>query len=104
MTVLEKRLELHELLCNLLGSRNVYFQPPESVKLKFPAILYERERITNDHADNSVYRQSIAYRITTIDKDPDSIIPLKVSKLPGCRFDRSYAASNLNHNVFVLYY
>jgi len=104
MTVMEKRLELHELLCELLGSRNVYFQPPESVKLKYPAIVYARERISNDFADNSVFRQDHAYRITTIDRDPDSEMPIAVSKLPRCRFDRAYADNNLNYNVFVLYY
>ena len=104
MTVMEKRLELHELLCELLGSRNVYFQPPESVKLKYPAIVYARERIANDFADNSVYKQELAYRITTIDKDPDSELPIKISRLPRCRYDRPYTANNLNDNVFVLYY
>ena len=104
MTNLEKRLELHELLCEILGSRNVYFQPPESVKMKYPAIRYKRNRIDNTFADNEVYRQALSYEITTMDSDPDSEIPLKVSRLPMCRHDRGYCADNLNHEVFVLYY
>ena len=39
---MKTRYELHEFLCEILGSRNVYFQPPESVKMKYPAIVYER--------------------------------------------------------------
>lgn len=104
MTVLEKRLELHELLCKILGSRNVYYQPPASVEMDYPAIRYERERIDNRYADNTVYKQEIAYRITVIDEDPDSEIPIKISQLPRCRYDRPYKADNLNHDVFILYY
>ena len=33
---MKTRYELHEFLCEILGSRNVYFQPPESVKMKDP--------------------------------------------------------------------
>ena len=42
---MKTRYELHEFLCEILGSRNVYFQPPESVKMKYPAIVYERTEI-----------------------------------------------------------
>lgn len=98
------RLELQSLLEGLLGSRNVYFQPPESVKLKYPAIVYSRDSIVNDHADDGVYKQSLEYSITVIDADPDSELPMKISRLPMCRHDRHYRADNLNHNVFTLYF
>lgn len=104
MTVMEKRLELHEMLCEILGSRNVYYQPPESVKMKYPAIVYERSEIRNDSADNSVYKQAISYQIVVIDRDPDSEIPIKISQLPRCRYERQYKADNLNHDVLELYY
>lgn len=97
------RLELHELLCQILGSRNVYFQPPESVKMKYPAIRYSRNRIENTSADNIVYKQSISYTITVIDRDPDSEIVERISKIPHIMYDRSYIADNLNHDVFRLF-
>lgn len=98
------RIELHELLCRTLGSRNVYFQPPESVNMKYPAIVYSRDNIRNTFADDTAYLQSDAYRVTVIDKNPDSNIPHRVSMLPMCRFDRHYTSDNLNHDVFVIYY
>lgn len=97
------RLELHETLCDILGSRNAYFQPPESVKMKYPAIVYSRENIENRNANDSVYIQSPVYNITVIDEDPDSEIVEKVSRLPMCRFDRHYKSDNLNHDVFTIY-
>lgn len=99
-----KRLELHEILCGVLGSRNVYFQPPESIKMKYPAIVYTRYTIQNGYADNNVYNQSNAYQVTVIDKEPDSNIVEKISALPFCRFVRHFETDNLNHDVFYLYY
>lgn len=104
MTTLDRRLELHELFATMLGTRNVYFQPPSTIKMKYPAIVYVREDIDNDFANNNVYMQSHIYRVTVIDEDPDSEIVEEVSKLPTCRFNRHYAADNLNHDVFILHY
>lgn len=97
------RLELHELLCELLGSRNVYFQPPESVKIKYPAIVYSRNRIENTSADNVIYKQDVSYAITVIDRDPDSEITERISTIPRIMYDRSYVADNLNHDTFRLF-
>lgn len=98
------RLELHEKLCTILGSRNVYFQPPASVRLNYPAIIYFRKDIDNRYADDLVYKQDTAYDVTVIDSNPDSEIVVEVSRLPTCRFDRNYKADNLNHDVFTLFY
>jgi len=104
ITIMEKRLELHRILCDILGSSEVYYQPPESIKMKYPAIVYARERIENDFANNSVYRQKVPYIITLMVRDPDSDIAVKLSKLPLCRYDRHFMANNLNHEVFTIYY
>lgn len=98
------RLELHEILVDILGSRNVYFQPPETIKMTYPAIVYSRSRIESVSADDSKYKQSLAYEVTVIDKNPDSELPFKVLQLPMCRHDRGFVSDNLNHNVFTLYF
>lgn len=98
------RLDLQNLLEELLGSRNVYFQPPASVSMRYPAIVYSRDDIENRHANNGVYSQTTAYSVIVIDEDPESEYVEKVSKLPMCAFDRHYVADNLNHDVFTLYF
>lgn len=98
------RLELQTMLEEILGSRNVYFQPPESIKMRYPAIRYSRKIIDNVHASNGVYGQRLAYELIYIDEDPDSDMVIKLSKLPYCEFDRTYPSDNLNHYVFTLYY
>ena len=96
------RLELQTLLEEILGSRNVYFQPPESVKMKYPAIVYGLEDIKNTFANDRVYLSKRKYLITVIDEDPDSEIVEKVSQLPTCKFNRHFESDNLNHDVFIL--
>ena len=98
--VTNSRRKLHELLVEILGSRNVYFQPPESKKLTYPCIVYERSNIQNTDANNDVYLQNYTYQITVIDPDPDSDIPQKVSKYVHCRLTRHFASNGLNHDVF----
>lgn len=98
------RLDLQTELETLLGSQNVYYQPPASVRMNYPAIVYSRSNIENRHADDDVYMQAYFYEVIVIDEDPDSEVVENISKLPGCRFDRHYTSDNLNHDVFTLYY
>ena len=101
---MHNRLDLHEMLCDILGARNVYYSPPESVKLKYPAIVYSRSNIENTFADDSVYKQAHLYSITIIDANPDSEIVEKMSRVPKCKFDRYFVSDGLNHDIFTIYY
>ena len=97
-----RRLKLQTLLEELLGSRNVYFQPPASIQMKYPAIVYGLEDIENTFANDGVYLSKRKYLVTVIDEDPDSEIVGMVSQLPTCRFNRHFESDNLNHDVFIL--
>jgi len=98
------RLELQEILEELLGSENVYFQPPETIKLVYPCIIYGRNNIDVRYADDNPYKLHQQYKITIIDKNPDSEIPMRMSLLPMSRFERHYTVDNLNHDVYNIYY
>lgn len=98
------RLDLQNLLESVLGSRNVYYQPPESIRINYPAIIYSRNDIDNNFADDIVYMQNHTYRVIVIDANPDSEIVNKMSRLPMCRYDRHYTSDNLNHDVFIINY
>ena len=98
------RLELQEFLEILKGDKHVYFQPPESFKMVYPAIRYKLANIDNTHADNRVYLQGTAYQLTYITKDPEDVMIKTLSQLPKCTFDRFFVADNLNHYFYTLYY
>lgn len=96
--------ELQTILEELAENKNVYFQPPSNVSMNYPAIVYSRNNIMNEHANNSVYLQYYLYQVVVIDKSPDSKIAKKVSRLPCCKFNTHYKSDNLNHDVFTLYF
>ena len=98
------RLELQEKLEELLGSKSVYYQPPESVKMEYPAIRYSKSRIDVKRADNSIYSKNIRYELIVIDRKPDNPVIDKLLELPYCSYDRAYKADNLNHDVLTIYW
>lgn len=99
-----RRADLQILLESILGSRNVYYDPPESIRMNYPAIRYKRSKIANTFANNSVYKQNNRYEIILMYDDPDSELPGIISRLPMCTHDREYVVDNLHHDVFTLYY
>lgn len=100
-------LDLGEILKQInrecYGVENVYFQPPDNMKMRYPCTVYALEDIRNSNADNFPYKQDTAYSVTIIDKSPISPIVDKVKMLPQCSFDRHYVTDNLNHYVFTIY-
>lgn len=107
---MEKRLELQQKFQNIIGVRtdgkqNVLFQPPESVKLVYPCIIYKRSSGDTKYADDMPRFFTNSYDVLVIDKDPDSKLVKKlVFAFPMIRHTRFYVADNMNHDAFVLYY
>ena len=98
------RLNLQTLLESTLGSMNVYFQPPASVLMQYPCIVYGRDADDAKFADNVLYTHKKRYQVTVIDKNPDSETPDKILRLPLCSFRSHFTKDNLNHDVYNLYY
>lgn len=104
MTLEENRLKLHAELVTILGSENVYFQPPENVKIKYPAIIYSREDLQDQFANDDIYNRKVRYQIKSIDSNPINDTIEKLSKMRYCSFDRHYNSDNLNHDIFTIFY
>ena len=101
----ERRLKLQQELETFLNSRNVYFQPPESMKINYPCILYFKTRMPVNYANESVYKNKQCYSVTVVDKDPDSMIAEDMMKsFPYCSIESYYRSDNLNHTKLTLYY
>lgn len=98
------RIELDAIFRELLGSTNSYFEPPSTVKMKYPCIVYERSKMDPVHANDSVYLLHKRYTVTVIYYDPDSLLPDMVAMLPMCEHDRHFVNDNLQHDVFTLYF
>lgn len=104
MAQMDRRLLLHEQLCEILGSRNVYFQPKPNTQMVYPAIVYQNDYGDTKFAGNKPYGHIKRYQVTTINRDPDDPVYDKVAALPMCLFERFFVADDLNHNVFKIYF
>ncbi len=98
------RLDLQSILEELLESRNVYYQPPESVKMQYDAIKYSRKNIMSTHANDRKYSMMDCYELIVIARRPDHPVVKKLLALPYCSYDRQYIADNLYHDVLTIYF
>lgn len=98
------RLQLQSVLSGIDGVEKAYFQPPTNVRLQYPCIVYQKDSGLDKFADNGSYSFTQRYQVTVIDRDPDSAISDAVKRLPMCVFNRHFAADDLNHDVFLLYF
>lgn len=102
--ITNKRLEFHDILKSILGSNKVYFQPPSTVKMNQPYIIYSLTGFNILHANNEIYKNKVGYTVLLITASPEDPVILKLLKTPFCKFDRAYTANNLNHYVYNIYY
>lgn len=98
------RQELHRILEAIPGITKVYFQPPESIKLEYPCIVYRLSEINTHHADNNNYLNKKAYDLTFISREPNFQIVDALNELPYSRMARYFSSNNLNHYNFKLHY
>lgn len=100
-----RRLKLQAELEELLGSRNVYYQPPESKKLVYDCIVYNRSNIESTKADNRNYLNNDRYDVTFMSRNPDNeIVYTILNHFQYCTHSRRFVADNIYHDVFTLYY
>lgn len=98
------RKDLHRELEGILGSDKVFFQPPESLKLSYPCIIYHLNNFEVGYADDGKYMSTKRYQVMLITENPVTNLVDKLHQMDYCRFDRWYTADNLNHYVYTIYY
>ena len=99
------RENLHQILTDILGSKCVYYQPPESVKLRYPCIIYSKKQPDEKRANDQIYRSTNRYDLIFITKDPDSNIAESIHKaFPMSSMDAPFISDGLYHNPITLYF
>ena len=96
------RLDLQEKLEEALGSSNVYYNPPETLKLKYPCIVYSVENITTVYANNLPYLNTKSYKVIIISRDPDHPAIKEVMKFPMMKHVSRYVVDGLYHDVIII--
>ena len=100
-----RRLKLQTLLELLLGSKNVYFQPPESVRISYPCIIYSMNPSYVVKADNQTYIQHYRFHLQHIYKDfGDSLIDKIPKYFMYCSFDNRNIVDSLYHDEYTIFF
>lgn len=98
------RTELQDKLKELLGSNEVYYQPPESMKMSYPAIILSRDILNSNYANDKKYSKMDKYKIVVATKLPDIPVLDDILDLPYCSSTVApYMSNGLIHYVFSIY-
>ena len=102
---MNNRLKLQAKLEEMIGSKHVYFQPPASVKLSYPCVVYNIGNGDAKRADDTIYSYTNSYTVTFIYKNPNvDILERVLKEIPMSSVNATYCSDNLNHYVFTIYY
>ena len=104
MTSEDRRLKLSAKLHDILGTNEVYFDPPESTRMKYPAIVYRRSKVDTREADNRKYLVHDRFTVTLIRKTSQSDLADRIlDEIPYCDHNDQYKSENLYHDIFTIY-
>lgn len=99
------RLELSDILSSVMEKcgeePHLYFQPPESVKLEYPCIIYHMRNLDSRYANDRPYKIDVGYDVMYITRSPISKVPVELVKLPSFRYDRYYTSNGLYHYAYT---
>lgn len=81
----------------------VYFQPPENLKIVYPAVVFHLSKMEIDRASDVPYKGAKEYSVTLITKDPEPDVIDEILKIPYSSLDTTYISDGMNHFVFTVY-
>lgn len=97
-----KRTDLSDILHTILD--HVYYQPPASIKMQYPCIVYSLSGERPTRADNRKYVNKKRYSVTVVDYDQDSSYPDMVGDLPYSSAEKPYTSDGLYHFPYTVYF
>ena len=99
----KRRVELNSLFKKIVP--NVYFQPPENIKMKYPCIRYEFSNLDILHADNEKWLSTgVNYKVILITASPNPKAFDDIMLFKNCSFDRAIFSNGLYNYHFNLYF
>ncbi len=98
----EKRLLFDEAIKEATGLTHVYYDPPESIFMEYPAIVYKKTNMPSEYADGLKYIKHLAFEVKLICEDADSKYVDILHDFKFSNFNRHYIADDLHHDVFTI--
>ena len=100
---MKTRIEIQEMLEDVLGCDRVYFQAPPNTGMKYPCIVYKFVRPEIDHADNKPYIVTGRWDIHHMYKNPKNDLKEKfIFEVPFCSWDRRIVTDGVYNDYYIL--
>ena len=96
--------DLQTKLEELLGTRSVYYQPPDNITMSYDAIRYSLTSPDTHYADDIKYKNTKCYDLIVIAERSDPEVVDKILELPYTSLGRPYVSDNLYHYPITIYY
>lgn len=100
---MKTRLELHNTLISTTGINNIYYNPPENIKMNYPCIRYKRVDVTSKKADDIKYIVHDRYELVIISSKNNDDIVNKLLSIKYMEYDRSMIINGLFHDYMTIY-
>lgn len=98
-----KRLKLQEELEDIVGKGHVYFQPPSSIRMLYPAMVYNLSALEHRKANNSDYINYDEYECVYITPHHMPEVLEQLDAMQYSHFVRHFEEDNLHHYVYTIY-
>lgn len=98
------RLDFHQKLESVLGSKNLYFQPPMNLVMQYPCIRYTYAKDASAQADNKNYIRHREYQVVYISRSASLDMVDKLLELPMSSVARTWTVDGLHHTAIDIYY
>lgn len=102
---LSQKTDIIQSKLRSLGINNVYFEPPQTIKIAYPCAIFHRGTISSRSADNRTYKKDDSYDLQWICREPDSeMVHTILEEFRMIRHIRHFTADGLHHDQFKLFY
>lgn len=102
---MDDRLKLQLILESIDPKAKVYYQPPSSLSIVYPCMIYKDAPSHINRASDGLYRYVRCYELSYISKSPNMEISKEIlSRFNYSKMNSSYVSDGLIHSIFTIYY
>ena len=100
-----KRVDIQEKFKFLLGSNNVYYQPPANLKMKYPAIVYSLDGLDVKRFDNRRLINKNCFSVTHIYRnESENLVETMLKNFEYISFDNRSIVDGIYNDHYTIYW
>ena len=100
-----KRVDIQEKFKFLLGSNNVYYQPPANLKMKYPAIVYSLDGLDVKRFDNTRLINKNCFSVTHIYRnESENLVETILKNFEYISFDNRSIVDGIYNDHYTIYW